>query len=332
MQIDKRQLGYWAALAHTPYLTTADKNTILAALFKRQRTVVDFMDSGRDSWLALASEIEHDGKKLNLTDKKLASLEKAVAQLPNYAFLVEDLLNQGYQLIPIMDDAYSPTLKHNLKFGSPILLYARGDVSLMQAPSVAMVGARNATEVSLQFTTQVSARLASEGNVVVSGFAQGVDQASLVSALEVKGNAIIVLPQGIATFGSGFKKYYKPITQGRLLVLSEFHPQLPWSTGAAMARNKTIYGLAQAIYVAQSGASGGTWNGATDGIKKKMNVLVRQPNPGEDNANAELIKLGATPVDSAGNVIPQEPQQPVVERPKRNKKPVQLSLFPDEDV
>jgi predicted Rossmann fold nucleotide-binding protein DprA/Smf involved in DNA uptake len=64
--------------------------------------------------------------------------------------------------------------------------------------------------------------------------------------------SIIVLHTGIMTFGSGFKKYYKQIIDGNVLVLSTSFQKHQWKAELAMARNPVIYGLADEIFVAES--------------------------------------------------------------------------------
>ena len=146
-------------------------------------------------------------------------------------------------------------------------------------------------------------KASSEYKVVVSGFARGVDKQALDSAMKHKGQSIIVLPQGITTFASGMKKYYKQIIEGNVLVLSTFHPKSPWAVDLAMARNSIIYGLASEIYAAQSDDKGGTWSGVTDGLKKGRTVFVRMPERNEKCANMTLIEMGANAVDMEGNPI-----------------------------
>ena len=126
---------------------------------------------------------------------------------------------------------------------------------------------------------------------------------ALDATLEYNGHSIIVLPQGILTFGSGIKKYYKKIIDGDVLILSTYHPKAPWSVGLAMNRNTYIYGLAKTIYVAESDSKGGTWNGVMDGLKKGRIIYIRKPSPAEKNANNMLIMQGAIPVDSFGKPI-----------------------------
>ena len=137
--------------------------------------------------------------------------------------------------------------------------------------------------------------------IVVSGFAKGVDKQALDATLDSGGKSIIVLPQGIMTFASGFKQYYKAIAQGNVLVMSTFAPKAPWSKEFAMARNPIIYGMASDIFVAQSDEKGGTWSGVIDGLRKKRTIYVRWPEPNETNANIKLIEKGATAVDINGN-------------------------------
>lgn len=283
-----QELTYWVALAHTPKMWTARKNEIIAYCFQREKTIVDFFSS--DQFLGMS-----------LTPQEAVLLQQTKSELANYAFMVEELLDQGFDIIPVTSQEYSPTLKSNLKYSSPIVLYTKGNKQILHEKSIAIVGSRNANENSLKFTDNVAKKASMEYKVVVSGFAKGVDKQALDSALAYKGQSIIVLPQGITTFSSGIKKYYKQIVGGDVLVLSTFHPNLPWSVDLAMARNSIIYGLASEIYAAQSDNKGGTWSGVTEGLKKGRKVFVRVPDKTEKCANLTLISMGAVPVDIEGN-------------------------------
>ena len=85
----------------------------------------------------------------------------------------------------------------------------KGNKKIMQEQSIAIVGSRAASEIALNFTGNIAKNASKDYKVVVSGFAKGVDKQALDSAIKYKGQSIIVLPQGIMTFSSGFKKYYK---------------------------------------------------------------------------------------------------------------------------
>lgn len=287
-----QELTYWVALTHTPKIWTSRKNEMIVHCFNQGKTIIDFFES--DNFL-----------DMDLKQEELSLLNQTKSELGNDAFLVEELLNQGYEIIPITSKDYSPTLKANLKYNAPLILYVKGNKQILQEQSIAIVGSRNANEKSLQFTDNVAKKASSEYKVVVSGFAKGVDKQALDSAISYKGQSIIVLPQGITTFASGMKKYYKQIIEGDVLVLSTFHPKSPWSVELAMARNSIIYGLASEIYAAQSDDKGGTWSGVCEGLKKGRRIYVRMPEKGEKCANLTLINMGAEAVDMNGNAINQ---------------------------
>jgi len=290
----QQELAYWVTLAHWPKIRTRVKNEIIVRLFEQNKTIIDFFNLSEDTWK----------NEFGLSISDIEIIKNSIGEIPNNSFLVESLLEQGYNILPITSQEYSPTLKKNLgRSYAPPVIYIKGNLKILQEDSVAIVGSRKASEISLEFTDNIAQKASQNYKVVVSGFAKGVDKQALDSALKYNGQSIIVLPQGITTFKSGYKKYYKQITDGDVLVLSTFHPNASWRVQLAMARNPIIYGLAREIYVAESSEKGGTWSGVMDGLRKKRTIYVRKPQADEKNANALLIQKGATPVDIKGNIV-----------------------------
>ncbi len=295
----KQELTYWVTLALIPKMWTKRKNEIYVNCFKHnpQISIIDLFENSL-SWNAVG---------LNEIEK--IQFEEARLQLANNSFLVEGMMAQGYDILPITHEDYPRLLKDNLKFNAPTVIYTKGNKSLLQEPSIAIVGSRNADTKSLSFTENIVRKATEENKVVVSGFAKGVDRQALDSAVRANGKSIIVLPQGIMTFSSGFKQYFKYIAQGRVLVMSTFAPRAPWSVEFAMARNSIIYGMSSDIFVAQSDDKGGTWSGVIDGLKKNRPIYVRYPDKNEKNANLLLIQKGASAVDINGNTLTLNPEE-----------------------
>ena len=289
----KQELTYWVTLAMIPKMWTRRKNEIFVKCYMHSPriTIVQLFEDS-SLW-----------DELGLSTDETALFAEAKSQLANNSFLVEDLLAQGYNIIPLNSPDYPQSLKNNLKQGAPSVIFTKGNIQLLKKDSVAVVGSRNANELSLKFTSNIAHEQVTNNRVIVSGFAKGVDRQALDAAIEKNGESIIVLPQGITTFGTGFKQYYKYIMQGKVLVLSPFHPKAPWSVEYAMARNPIIYGLATRIYVAQSDDKGGTWSGVVDGLRKGRDIYVRFPERREKNANILLIQKGAKAVDLNGMLI-----------------------------
>ncbi len=288
-----QELTYWVTLALMPKMWTRRKNEIYVKCFQSEPriSIVELFEE-KSNWT-----------RLGMSDAEQALFEEAYKTLANNSFLVEELTDQGYRVLPLPSEDYPEVLKKNLGYGAPTVLFAKGNISLLQEPSVAIVGSRNADNISLTFTDNVAKRAASEKKVVVSGFAKGVDRQALDSAIEGCGRSIIVLPQGIMTFAAGFKQYYKQILQGNVLVVSTFAPKAPWCIEFAMARNPIIYGMASEIFVAQSDEKGGTWSGVVDGLRRNRPIFVRYPKDAEKSANILLIQKGAKAVDDLGNLM-----------------------------
>ena len=287
--------AFWITLAHIPQWGYVKINALIDRFTHEYNlSIEEFLNLPETDWQQFYC----------LEPKDIEDLNAAKAEIPNNAFLAEQLQNEGYELIPVTSPDYPQTLKSNLKTNhAPALLYVKGNRQILHEKSVAIVGSRDASDFSLEFTDTIAKKVTKEFKVVVSGFAKGVDKQALDSAIKYTGQSIIVLPQGIMTFSSGFKTYYKEIVDGDVVVVSVFHPRAPWKAELAMARNPIIYALADEIYVAESSEKGGTWSGVIDGLRKKRKIYVRQPGLDEDNANEMLIEKGAIPVDMDGNRI-----------------------------
>ncbi len=326
----KNEATYWIALAHLPNWGYNKINNLIVKFFHDEKiSIEEFFNLPETNWREI----------YQLDQKDIVDLQKAKTELASNAFLAENLFSQGYELIPITSPEYSKVLKRNLKATySPALLYVKGNKQILNERSIAVVGSRSASDLSLGFTDNIARLACQQFKVVVSGFAKGVDKQALDSAIKYNGQSIIVLPQGITTFSSGFKAYYKQIVGGDVLVLSTFPPKATWSVGLAMARNPIIYGLADEIFVAESSEKGGTWSGVIDGLKKGRTIFVRSPEPNEKNANGLLIQMGAVAVDFHGQINQEkpvekhvEPEMPikeaVVEKEDERNLPEQASLF-----
>jgi len=290
--LKKEEATYWIALAHLPRWGHLKINNLIIKFYHENKiSIEEFFQLDENEWK----------NQYQLDEKQVLDLLQARSELASNAFLAESFFGQGFEIIPITSPEYSKTLKGNLKTAhAPAVLYVKGNKKILEEDSIAIVGSRDASETALRFTDNIAKLAGREFKVVVSGFAKGVDKQALDSAISYKGQSVIVLPQGIMTFGSGFQNYYKQIIDGDVLVLSTFFPKAPWKAELAMARNPIIYGLADEIYVAESAEKGGTWSGVVDGLRKGRKIYVRKPESDEKNANNILIQKGALPVDFNG--------------------------------
>ena len=292
--MNNEQLVYWKSISELLKWKTYEKNSlILDILYKHKMDFEKFFN------------LSESGKKelFGLSTGAIEAINLIISQIPSIAFEIESLNKQGIDVITLNDEFYPNSLKNLLKKNAPTLMYTKGNKALLNEQIAAIVGSRDVSEKGILFTQNIAKRCVKKNLVISSGYARGVDKIALETALKCNGKSIAVIPQGIMTFKSDLKKLYVPIIEGKVLVMSIFPPNAPWTVGRAMERNKYIYSLAESIYVAETGSEGGTWSGAIEGLKAKQDVYVRYAEHEEKCANNKLIALGAKPLDMGGNIL-----------------------------
>ena len=141
---------------------------------------------------------------------------------------------------------------------APKILYAKGDLSLLNKKGIAIVGTRMPSNYGTYVTNKFAEDLAKAGLVIISGLAYGVDSISHKKALEVGGKTIAVL-------GGGFDHIYpeahtnlaKEISEKGLLI-SEYPPTARPTKFSFPRRNRIIAGLSMGVLITEAGAKSGT--------------------------------------------------------------------------
>lgn len=211
----------------------------------------------------------------------------------------------GIMAIAAGDPEYPSMLK--TIFDPPVVLYAKGcGVSLLNAPSIGIVGARKASEFARRLAATIAEDLSDMGFCVVSGMAYGVDSAAHRGALHGSGNTI-------AVFGCGVDMIYPPdhtrladAIAGDGLCISEFPMgTLPFKSNFPQ-RNRIISGLSLAVLVVEAAERSGSLITARLAAEQGRDVLAVPGAGGSVMARGSnsLIRDGAMLVESAEDVAP----------------------------
>ena len=153
---------------------------------------------------------------------------------------------------------YPAAVHHRLGTDAPGCLWARGDLSLLEKPAVALVGSREIGKDNLAFAREVGRQAARQGFVLVSGNARGADRAAQESCIASGGQVICGVADEL--------ERYSP--RENILYLSEDGFDLPFSAQRALSRNRVIHCMGLRTYVAQSGYQhGGTWDGTVKNLR-----------------------------------------------------------------
>ena len=189
----------------------------------------------------------------------------------------------------------------------PRELFVRGSsgLALLAAPAVAVVGARACSSYGRSVARSLGRELAAAGIVVTSGMARGVDGEAHRGALEAGGITVAVLGCGIdRDYPAAHAELARRICK-RGLVVSEYEPGVEPAPWRFPARNRIIAGLCRATVVVEARERSGALITADFALEEGRDVLAV---PGEITSSLSagtnaLLKLGATPVTSAADVL-----------------------------
>ena len=198
-------------------------------------------------------------------------------------------LRRGWQMdcVPItrVSDCYPGAVRQRLGLDAPGCLWAKGDISLLNTPAVALVGSREMAEPNREFAELAGMEAAKQGITLVSGNARGSDRTAQDACLENGGKVISVVADEL-------QKY--PLKKN-VLYLAEDGFDLPFSSQRALSRNRVIHSLGYLVLIAQSDLGvGGTWDGTTKNLRHGWSPVFCF----DDGSSAakEFEQMGAVPI------------------------------------
>ena len=203
---------------------------------------------------------------------------------------------------------------------APPLLWAIGNRTLLHAPMVALVGARNASSLGTRMAKSLAKGLAEAGYVVVSGLARGIDTAAHLASLDA--GTVAVQAGGVDVIYPAENTDLAHDIGRKGLRLSEMPMGMSPQARHFPARNKIISGLAQAVVVVEAAAKSGSLITARDALDQARDVFAVPGHPFDARAAGcnMLLRDGATLVRSANDVI--DALQPLAPTPMQPALPL----------
>ena len=141
---------------------------------------------------------------------------------------------------------------------APGCLWARGNLSLLEYPGIALVGSRELQPENEHFARQVGTEAAKQGLTLISGNARGADRTAQDACLVSGGGVISIVADRLTD--------HVPVE--RMLYLSEEDFDLDFSSQRALSRNRCIHAMGISAIAAQcSLRTGGTWDGSVKNLR-----------------------------------------------------------------
>lgn len=209
----------------------------------------------------------------------------------------------GHSLVTLADEAYPKTL---LEIADPpTLLYVRGRTELLNTPSLAIVGSRNATRQGMQTAEAFAKTLASHGRTVVSGLALGIDTAAHHGALAAGGNTVAVVGTGVDRLYPARNRELALTIARQGAIISEFPLGTPAIAANFPRRNRLISGLSAGVLVVEAAPESGSLITARLAAEQGREVFAI---PGSIHSPVargchQLIKQGAKLVETAQDIL-----------------------------
>jgi DNA processing protein len=203
---------------------------------------------------------------------------------------------------------------------APPVLSAIGDLSLLRRPSLAIVGARDASAIGRRFAGLLATELGAGGFVITSGLARGIDTAAHEAALG--SGTVAVLAGGIdQIYPPQNERLHKAIA-GSGLLLAESPIGLPPVARSFPRRNRIVSGLSAGVVVVEAAARSGSLITAQRAAEQGREVFVVPGSPLDPRygGSNSLIRDGAILVRDANDILgvlglPQSTLQPL-EKPR----------------
>ena len=185
-------------------------------------------------------------------EEHCAAMERTLVSADYYAALEKRYAEKGIVCVTYDSDAYPEELRAIPD--PPLVLYCRGDLSLLARRKFAIVGSRHTTAQVLRLTERFSEEL-SKFFVIVSGTADGGDTAALQGA---SGGVISVLAHGHDHAYPESNAALLERIAGHGLLLSEYLPHEEPRAYRFPARNRIIAALSEGVLVVSGGLKSGT--------------------------------------------------------------------------
>ncbi len=218
-------------------------------------------------------------------------------------YIIDGLNRRGITAVTLSSEDY-PKILSETAF-APLVLYAKGNINLLNSECFAIVGSRKSLPISISVAEDFSNQLSKAGLTLVTGIAEGVDSAVVKGALNQSKNVISVL-------GGGFDNIY-PASNTELvneiaqkgLVVTEYPPEVKAMPYHFPIRNRIIAGLSKGVLVVSGAIKSGTQYTANYALEYGRDIFAIPYSVGVPSGAGcnELIKRGAVLCDQVEDIL-----------------------------
>lgn len=267
----------------------------------RFKKLINFFPSIQDAWFASRQDLIEAGIESELIDDFFIKRETIIPEE-----LWKTLEKEDVQVVTIDEPNYPTILKEI--YDPPALLYYRGFLDNADEFRMAVVGTRKITPYGRQACQEIVHQLASQGLVIVSGLALGIDSQAHETCIETGAKTIAVLGSGIDwanIYPHTNRRLAQKIIDSGGTIVSEFPMGMLPLRHNFPIRNRIISGLSLGTLVIEADDDSGSLITAKSALDQNREVFAVPGSiysPTSQGAN-RLIKMGGKLVTHANDIL-----------------------------
>lgn len=267
--------------------------------YKRKMQLLSAFSSPKD-----ILTVEKDNPKVF---ERLCEAFPSVAQLLKKSAVVDEMVDKSTRfadgVVTLFDSNYPVELKNTPV--PPLVLYYKGNVKLLSEDfnRTAIVGSRRTLPHYLAETKKIASALSSSGEVIVTGIADGGDDAAINGAIS-SGNLISVLAGGLDSVYPRSKINTVERIAASGLVITEYPSGRAPRDFHYPVRNRIIAGLSRAALIVSGDMKSGARHTAAYAVDYGREVAAFPYGLGERSGELciSLIKQGAILIENVDDL------------------------------
>ena len=200
-------------------------------------------------------------------------------------------------------------------YNPPLKLYVLGNKQLLNQKSIAIVGARKATEYGKKIAFKFSKELAENGINIISGLAKGIDTYAHLGTIQasIESKNLKKLGKTIVVMGSGFNNIYpkenielaRKVIKSGGCIITEYSAETKPEKMNFPKRNRIISGLSNGVLVVEANNTSGALITAEFALEQGKEVFAIPGDITKEQSEGcnELIKDGASLITNSQEIF-----------------------------
>lgn len=283
---DANETGCWLRLTLIPGLGNVTLRTLLGEFGTPERVLAARYSDLCNFVAADIAKLIADGGNVDAANETL----EWIAQPGNY-------------VVTLGDAEYPQLLLQTAD--PPSLLFVKGRLNMLNRPSLAIVGSRNATAQGVNNAEEFARALSEAGITIVSGLALGIDAAAHRGGLAAGGGSVALVGTGLdVVYPARNKALAHELAENGALI-SEYPLGTPPLANNFPRRNRLISGISLGCLVVEAALQSGsliTARFANEQGREVFAIPGSIHSPLAKGCHA-LLKQGAKLVDNANDIL-----------------------------